>query len=71
MNDAVTFEEMRALLEEMRCAPGGSSGFEIDGIWHGPTDAGYAIDGIEYFVEILERRHRKDDQRTRRERNDG
>ena len=56
MSDSVTFDEMRALLEEMRNAPGGCSGFLVDGVWYS-TDAGYAIDGIEYFIEILEKRH--------------
>lgn len=51
----ISLRELRELEQEMQNAPGGSSWLKFDGIEYS-TDWGYAFEGIDFFLDIIERR---------------
>lgn len=55
----LSLKELRELEQQLLVAPGGGSWLEFDGVTY-DTDWGYAYEGIDYFLSILERRIRKD-----------
>lgn len=50
-----TLDDLKALAEEIANAPYDERGLTIDGKSY-KTDVGYAFDGINMFLDILERR---------------
>lgn len=51
----ISLRELYELKQQLHDAPGGETWKRFDGVDY-DTDWGYAWDGIEYFLQILERR---------------
>ena len=51
----ISLRELRELEQEIQKAPGGSSWLKFDGIVYS-ADWGYAFEGIDFFLDIIERR---------------
>lgn len=51
----ISLRELRELEQEIQKAPGGETWLKFDGVEY-CTDWGYAFDGIDFFLDIIERR---------------
>lgn len=51
----ISLRELRELEQEIQKAPGGETWLKFEGVEY-YTDWGYALEGIDFFLDIIERR---------------